>query len=502
MTTVAAKGDERTIIVNWARVHSVEMGLGAITVLGMVIRAYNIGGQSLWFDELLSVSISRLPLSEVVASPASIDPPLYYILLHFWMRFGQGDDVIRWLAAIPAILTIPVMYVLGRDFFDKWVGLAAAFMFGIAPLQLYYAQEARMYSLLVLFSALAMWTFIRAQTKTGRVEWTLFVFAMALAVYTHTFGGLLLVALDLDVLLRWRRRQARLLPAFAANIAIGVLLVPEVVLTISKLQWLMPALWLSTPTILHPLLTLYSFTFGFTLPFPFTAIALFVLLFGLTLVAIATRHALRANCSKNMSALGLLWLAALVPILLTFVVSQWRSVYLDRLLLESAPAVYVLLAWGVVASSRRKILRLCAVVALVLMVLANVNYLTQSEYAKPAYRDAIAFVRARRTATDLVIHTSDSTFLAGRHYDSEGDHVFLYNPADLWLTPALMDELRVPYRTDAAATIGGHESYWLLVALDHIPEEQRLEKARFDELGAVAGETQIGGISIFRYVVR
>ena len=249
--------------------------VGAITLLGAALRLYQIGAQSLWFDELLSVTISRLGLMAVVTSPASIDPPLYYSLLHFWLSLSHDDSVVRLLSALPEIAAIPAMYMLGRKLFNGQVALVAALIFAIAPFQLYYAQEARMYALLVLFSILSIWAYARAIESNRRRDWAIWVITTSLALYTHTFAVLLLLALDLDALVRWRISKRRLQPVVVSNIAIGVLLIPSIVLLFQKLSWLLPALWLQRPTILQPLLTFYMFMFGYSLPFPPAIIALF-----------------------------------------------------------------------------------------------------------------------------------------------------------------------------------------------------------------------------------
>src|SRR3954463_670603 len=54
----------------------------------------------LWLDEALSVNIARLPVRAIPGAPRHDGaPPLYYVLLHFWMRlFGAGDFAVRALS--------------------------------------------------------------------------------------------------------------------------------------------------------------------------------------------------------------------------------------------------------------------------------------------------------------------------------------------------------------------------------------------------------------------
>lgn len=478
------------------------IAVGILSGIGLILRAYNLAEQSLWFDELLSVSISRLGWKEVILSPGSIDPPLYYLLLHFWLYISSDDITIRSLSALAGVFSVPALYILGRECFDRKTGVLAALIMAIAPLQLFYAQEARMYSLLVLFSILSIWAYIRAQTLNRKRDWIIWVTMMALAIYTHTFAGLVLLALDLDALIRWYRKRQDIKPAMLGNIALGLALFPSLLLVIQKLEWLLPALWLKSPVPLHLILTLYAFMFGYTLPPVGITVGLFVLLLTLVFVFMSAWRQVRSSPSPDGDGLFLMSLILALPPLVTFIASQWRPVYLDRLLLESSPALYILIAWGLVRSDRRRILRVSALIGLLLILWADVNYYVDPKYQKSPLREAIGYVAERNRANETVIHTSDSSFLAGMHYDPAGRHVLLYHPADQWLIPALMEDLHVPYVMDMTRAISDHSSFWLVVALDHIEDEQRAEKAIFDQNAIVTEEREVGDIYIFHYSLR
>jgi mannosyltransferase len=468
-------------------------------LLGALLRLYQIGAQSLWFDELLSLSIARLPIQQVIFSPASIDPPLFYVLLHFWLRFGTADGIVRLLPAFCGVATIPAIYALGKQLLSAQVGLAAALIFAIAPLQLYHAQEVRMYPQLILLSTLSILAFVRARASARPRDWTLWVGLMALALYTHTFAGLLLVALDANGLVEshWGKRDLSLL--VLSNVAIACLLLPWGLLWLQKLQWLLPALWLAPPSIAAPLLTLSLFVFGYTLPALINVVALFIFLLTLVFVLTAGWRAMRSGAVNQGNSVRLLLFVMSIPLVVTWLVSQWHSVYVDRLLLESSPALYLLLAWGIIESDRRSIIRVCAAAGLLLVFIAVFNYYTDLDYARPPLRDVIAYVDAHRASDEIVLHTSDSSFLAGRYYGNPEDHKFLYNSADQWLTPDLMGELQVPFETDADRLTFGQARFWVVVAADHIPDEQLAEKTLFDRKNTLLSQYQIGGIGIYHY---
>lgn len=138
----------------------------AITALGGALRFYQIGNKGLWLDEAFSVWLGWQPVGEMLAWLLRIDqhPPLYYALLHFWMALGDDAATVRALSALLGTLTIPVMFLLGRRLADDKVGLLAALILAASPFHVRFAQETRMYTLLTLNAALALYCLARLLT--------------------------------------------------------------------------------------------------------------------------------------------------------------------------------------------------------------------------------------------------------------------------------------------------------------------------------------------------
>lgn len=470
-----------------------------IILVGAALRSYNLGAQSLWFDELVSVIVSRMNLTDTLAISATIDPPLYYLLLHFWLSVSNNDAWIRALSAFAGIATIPALYLLTKQLWDAHVALLSAFIFAIAPLQLFYAQEARMYSLLVLFSTLAIWAYRRAQKYQRTKDWFIWATLMALAIYAHIFAGWVLVALDVDALWRWRVRRASLRSVILSNLGIGLTLVPWMWILVPNLNYIAGVIWLTPPNILQPLVTLMLFIFGYAVPFPINVIAQFVVLVAFVFLLIGSWIEIKRRDTELNDTLRLLFLCGFLPIVGTFLISQWRPLYLDRWLLETTPPLYGLIAWSITHSARRVPLRWCAGIALPLILVAIANYYFNPIYAKSPYREAINIIVHQRVPDELIVHTSGSTFLAGLKYDPQGNHMFLNHPNDRWLDPSLLNRLQVSFQTDPRTLITGRATFWVLVALDHLADEQQTEKAEFDRLAVIMEQKELGGISVLHY---
>ena len=134
-----------------------EGGNGKVGV-GLTVHFYKIGEKGLWLDEAFSVWLGWQTLSEMLAWVSHIDqhPPLYYTLLHFWMLGGDSATMVRALSACLGILNIPLLYWLGKRLAGPGLGLLAALIITLAPFQVRFAQETRMYTMLNLNATLAL----------------------------------------------------------------------------------------------------------------------------------------------------------------------------------------------------------------------------------------------------------------------------------------------------------------------------------------------------------
>ncbi|HIC89470.1 MAG TPA: hypothetical protein EYP04_08720 [Anaerolineae bacterium] len=146
----------------WRR-HREAIILAAITALGAALRLYANGSKSLWLDEAFSIWVGSQPLTEAWGWLIRVDqhPPLYYTLLHFWMAFGQTESVVRSFSALCGVLTLPVVYLIGRWLGGTLLGIVAVLILVISPFHVAFGQETRMYALLTLNASLAIYFLIR-----------------------------------------------------------------------------------------------------------------------------------------------------------------------------------------------------------------------------------------------------------------------------------------------------------------------------------------------------
>ncbi len=163
--------------------------LALLALWSLVLRSRAID-VSYWIDEGISVGIASHPLTDI---PGVLQqdgsPPLYYLLLHGWMRlFGTAESSTHALSLLFALLCVPAALWAGWTLFGPPTGLAAATIAGLDPFLSIYANETRMYSLVVLLAIIATAAFLHAFAFRRRRYVPLFAAALALLLYTHAWA--------------------------------------------------------------------------------------------------------------------------------------------------------------------------------------------------------------------------------------------------------------------------------------------------------------------------
>ena len=140
--------------------------LGAI-LTGFGLRLYQLGAESLWYDETVSVVLARKSLSGLIAHTAGdIHPPGYYIFLHFWQVLAQPSLThgLEFLYAWPSlwfgVLILALIYALGRRLLNRQASLLAVWLGAIHPFHIWYSQEVRMYTMGAALGLFCLWAVI------------------------------------------------------------------------------------------------------------------------------------------------------------------------------------------------------------------------------------------------------------------------------------------------------------------------------------------------------
>jgi len=175
------------------------LAFGGLIALSVLLRTRDLDA-GFWIDEGLSVGIADRPLADI---PAALrldgSPPLYYALLHGWIALaGRSEVATHTLSLLFAVLAVPATWWAVRGLFGATAGWIGALLAATNPFLTHYAQETRMYALVVLLGVLACAAFARAYAPAGtgpppsrarQRRWAgAFGVALAAMLYTHNWA--------------------------------------------------------------------------------------------------------------------------------------------------------------------------------------------------------------------------------------------------------------------------------------------------------------------------
>lgn len=206
------------------------MALGAVLLLAFGLRAFHLGSQALTGDEAWSLDIvSRSSLGDLLGAVQSTDvhPPLYYVMLYGWGALaGRSEYAARFLSLGFDLLSLALLTYAGATLFGRRVAITVAVLVALSPISVFYAQEARMYALLVLLTLSSSLFCYRFLARGRRSDWLGYVAITALALFTHYFALFIVAFQDLFFLLRLREHPNRALRWTFAQLILALSLLP------------------------------------------------------------------------------------------------------------------------------------------------------------------------------------------------------------------------------------------------------------------------------------
>ena len=361
--------------------------LAAIVAVAAGLRGYELGRLSFWYDEVVTMRLAR------AGSPAALierlfridatRAPLHPLLLEGWVGvFGVSEAAARAFSVLCGVLTVLLVFDIGRVAFDRRTGLWAAWLAALSPVLIVYSREARMYAWLVLVTCLCWRLLLGLRNSFTTARAVAYVLSLAALVYSHPLGLPMLATLALAGLLGLRDCFGSWRRWLAVHLAAAALVAPWVHYYLDH-----PPEFVSGPL---PLRFLLGTPIGF-IGGNFAVLAGLVVLIAWGIVRGTGRD---DQCQhRRVPLLLLLWL--IVPPLALYVYSRlFQPIFgPQRYTVYSAPAYLVLVALG--------LNRLPAVLryplAIVLSILAGVG--AGAEGVRPGAQGRLARIRRRDRRT-------------------------------------------------------------------------------------------------------
>lgn len=448
-------------------------GVWVILGVGLVVRLPGLATKPLWYDEAFSVLFARAGLPAMLAgtfsasgaSPAEIHPLLYYALLGVWgSLFGIQGAAVRLLSVAFGLAGLVAAYLLARRLFSERLGLVCGLLLALSPMQVHYAQEVRMYSLLAFLLLAATLCLHHALHGNGWKAWAAFALLSAAAQYTHNLAAFYLVPLALTPI--WSRKWKPMLHVCLASALAFLLYLPWLVVVASQIARIGQTYWIARPGAAEMVRTLLLFCSS--LPQPAWALPI-VLAASVLILATASLALIRAWLSHAADSVNAFWLAYLsvTPPLLLLLVSQRLPVYVDRALLPSAGAFTLWVGWALWSGHLSRPLAWAGRLAVMVAVVAGLlSYYGYRGFPYAPFAEVGAYLREMRGLDEVIVHSNKLSAVPGRYYTPDLPQEFVADPPDSGsdtLAPATQAALGMAEQPTVADAVGQAGGVWLVM---------------------------------------
>lgn len=368
-----------------------------VLVLALAVRLFRVEERAVWFDEAVSLLVAKASIPAIVAAAQDdTHSPFYYLALHFCPR---GELAARGFSVACGVLTVALVFLIGRKLGGVTAGAASAALLALCPLHVWYSQEVRMYALQTLLVTVSWWLLLVALDRRCLGCWAGYATAAALSLYAQYTSAFALAAQWLFVL--YFRRDA-LRPWLLAQAGVALLFAPCVSLFMHHLVggtfgfWLGVFSWADPPRFFALLSGAIPKNPGPYWPWVALSIAL---------LAVAS-----IRQGKKAAPL-LMWL--LVPVMLLALVSLRSNTFLPRALVMVTPAFALLV--GCAAADKKGAVLAVMLAAANLFALQR-YYFTGNPWIRSPLRDATEMVAKEIQPGDAVVHSSRFSYRSFQFY--------------------------------------------------------------------------------------
>lgn len=404
-----------------------------ITIVGGGVRFYGLDRQSLWYDEILEETAFQRQFLGDKTNTIPNTPPFHAMIIYIISQIFPNNDLA--LRAVPAtfgVISIPLLFFLGRRLFNEKIGLIASFCLSISPFHIWYSQEVRWYALHWVFILISLIYFLRTLETPCFKNYIGYVISNSLGLYTFQLQMLIIFLQGLYILLFFHKYKTQIFKWTIAWSIIGILYMPWIIHQITSLREI--AKPFPKPVSLFILFsyTFYSYFAGFSIgpslrelhlnlslniikPYLFM---IWVLMFFYGTLIILGLWALR----KDYLRLSLLFLLIILPtggililisILNKFIPTinynvRYSGAGLFGVLLSISKGIEWLSNIKIQNNIKKKLLVLIMFLITGFSLYSYINYQFNKKYHKEDIRGAVAYIKKNKAEGDIILCISDN----------------------------------------------------------------------------------------------
>lgn len=452
-----------------------------ILFLALILRLVNLN-QSLWWDEAINIVyaqsssfgwfVSKYPIGD-------FHPSGWFAILWIWGHiFGFSETVVRLPSVILGTATVWLAFLLGNRLFNRRVGLIASLLLAIAPLHVYYSQEARMYAFAAFSVALSYYFLLGVISKR---RWAGLGYAVSLvAVLSSDYLAYFIIPAQI-VYLFWVKKFNR------------VFLISFLTSALVFLPWLtiFPAqfkIGMNKALDLPAWSNVVGSSLKDLLLIPVKALFGRVTFFDKTLYALVTVFTgtifgsiFLFGLKKFDQQIKLLISWIFIPVVLAFLISFYIPVLAYFRMLFILPAFYLIVAKGI--ENLPKKFALPTLILICLVSLSSVfGYYLNPKFQREDWRGAVSFVSQNLDNKTLVIFENNEIPAPVRYYREE------------------LSNFKAGLAEDLADNLAGKQKVFLFEYLIDIYDPQKLVEQKLTNLNFVNTKTyDFRGVGLIKF---
>jgi len=398
----------RTSALNTIKKYNQTVILFVLFLTNTVLKGIFLSSSSLGSDEAFSVYHAQMNISSIIwFLSQGNNPPLYEIILHFWIKiFGISEFSVRLPSLIFSSVTVLYIFKLGNKFLNKRIGIYASLVFIFSNYQISYAHEARAYALLGLLSVVSMYYFMKLieyctsnqevknmKTAAGK-NMIILILVNTLIVYLHYLGFCILLAQFIFIISHKKIISRYFKEIIIFYFAIVLLYLPNIFAFFKIfLERTQTGTFLTTPEGIH---SIYNMIWTFS-NMPVVAVSSILIIFIslIKLVFYSNGHQITIY-----NKLVVFWFIFIFFFM--FGVSYLIPMFLDRYLMPAAVAFSLLL--GICADFVIRIPRYSYIVPTLIILLFTATCQPDiTKRNKPDVKEITDKIKSLKTSNSLII---------------------------------------------------------------------------------------------------
>lgn len=367
--------------------------------------------QSLWRDEAFSYFLAKKNLLEIIIlSAQDFSPPLYHLILHFWLKFfGPSEVSLRSLSLIFFWTTLYVCFLFLKEILklSTQKSLLYLLLFLLNPILTFYAFEARMYSMLMFFATLSYYSYLKKNSK-------IYLISTVLGLYTHYF---MFFVVGTQILFNYLTNKGRRLNVINKLIFNSFLFTLPWLLTVALLKKFQSSFWIDkteTKTFVNLLGIIYT---GFERNLFWISVLLFSV-FIITLVKI-----IRNSKTENFNLYLILSLWGIGIPFFVALISLIKPIFFPRYFIFSSVGLILLIIFCLEHLKIKA--RFLILIGLLILTLhyqkLQINTKKRTDFKKIAEE-----IKIQTKKSDYIYVTNELDFFTAKYY-FQNNRVLIYN---------------------------------------------------------------------------